>query len=92
MAGKKKKAKRNYKKEYANYQSSPEQRKKRSNRTMARRKLMAEGLVKKGDGKDVTHKDGNAKNNSRSNLGVQSKHKNRSYARTKSSRKKNPRD
>lgn len=84
--------KRNYRKEYDNYHGKPAQRKKRSNRVMARRKLAAEGLVKKGDGKDVTHKNGNAKDNKRSNLGVQAKSKNRSYARTKSAKKKNPRD
>lgn len=79
--------KRNYKKEYANYHGTAEQRKKRSNRVMARRKLMAEGKVKKGDGKDVDHKNGNALDNSRKNLRVQPKKKNRSYARTKTARK-----
>lgn len=81
-------AKRNYRKEYDNYHAKPEQRKKRSKRTVARRKLVAEGLVKKGDKKDVIHKNGNANDNSRKNLGVQSQSKNRSYARTKSARKK----
>ncbi len=42
------------------------------------------GKVRKGDGKDVAHKDNNPKNNSKSNLAVQSKSKNRSFARTKS--------
>ena len=40
------------------------------------------GLAKVGDGKDVDHKDGNTKNNSRSNLRMQPAQKNRSYART----------
>ena len=35
------------------------------------------GLVKKGDGKDVHHKDRNPRNNKRSNLRIQSKKKNR---------------
>ena len=35
------------------------------------------GKVKKGDGNDVDHKDGNPKNNSRSNLRVRDKSSNR---------------
>jgi hypothetical protein len=46
------------------------------------------GLVRKGDGKDVHHKDGNAMNNKRSNLQVKSASKNRSFPRTKSASKK----
>ena len=84
--------KRKYRQEYDNYHSSAAQRKKRSNRTMARRRLMREGVVAKGDGKDVTHKNGNAKDNSRKNLGVQKASKNRSYKRTKTAGKKNSRD
>ena len=49
------------------------------------------GKVSKGDGKDVDHKNGNAKDNKKSNLTVKSKSKNRSYARTKGAKKKNPR-
>lgn len=45
------------------------------------------GSVRKGDGKDVDHKDGNPTNNSRSNLRVKSKSSNRSFARTKNARK-----
>ena len=72
------------------YQSSDEQKKKRANRNAARAKLMKEGKVKKGDGKDVIHKNGSAKDNKRSNLGVQSKFKNRSYKRNKKAGKKDP--
>ena len=71
-------AKRDYKKEYANFHGKPEQRAKRSKRVLARRKLEAQGRVKKGDGKDVDHKDGNANNNSPSNLRVMDRHTNRS--------------
>lgn len=53
--------KRNYKKEYE-WQGTPEQIKRRSNRNKARRKLKAPR------GMEVEHKDGNANNNSRSNL------------------------
>lgn len=35
------------------------------------------GIVHKGDGKDVDHKDSNPTNNSRKNLRVQDKRKNR---------------
>ena len=68
---------RDYKKEYREYQGTPEQKKKRASRNKARRLLMKEGKVRKGDGKDVDHKDRNPLNNSKSNLRVQSKHVNR---------------
>ena len=73
------------------YESKPEQKKRRAARNAARAKLMKEGKVKKGDGKDVAHKNGNPLKNTRSNLKAQAKSKNRSYARTKSAGKKNPR-
>lgn len=47
---------RNYKTEYANYHSSPEQKRKRAMRNKARRRAEREGKVRKGDGKDVDHK------------------------------------
>ena len=77
------KKKRNYRKEYDRYQGRPEQIKRRAARNAARRKLMKSGKVRKGDGKDVAHKDNNPKNNKRSNLSVQSKSKNRSFKRNK---------
>lgn len=72
--------KRNYKKEYANYHSKPEQRKKRSKRVLARRKMEKEGKVSKGDGKDVDHKNSmrSGGGNSRKNLRVRSRSSNRS--------------
>lgn len=72
---------RDYKKEYANYQGKPTQVKKRASRNTARATLAKGGAVKKGDGKDVHHKDGNPKNNKRSNLAVTTKAKNRSFPR-----------
>lgn len=63
------------------YNARPEQKKKRAMRNAARRKLMEEGVVRKGDGKDVDHKrmlkDGGS--NARSNLRVVSKEKNRGW-------------
>ena len=81
--------KRNYKKEYANYQGTEEQKKKRAKRNAARRKAEKAGKVRKGDGKDVHHTTGNPMNNKK--LAVKPKSKNRSFARTKTARKKNPR-
>ena len=78
--------KRNYKQEAKT--ESPLRKKKRAMRNKARRVAQKAGLVKKGDGKDVHHKDGNAMNNKRSNLSVKSASKNRSYPRTKSAGKK----
>ena len=54
---------RDYRKEYDNYHSSAKQRANRSSRVLARRKLAKTGAVRRGDGKDVHHKDGNPKNN-----------------------------
>jgi hypothetical protein len=81
-------ATRNYKLEYANYQGSEEQKKKRAMRNAARREAEKKGLVKKGDGKDVDHKTPLAKggNNASGNLRVVPASKNRSFARTKTAR------
>ena len=79
--------KRNYQREYEIEPKS--RRKKRVNRNYARKKMMKKGLVKKGDGKDVHHTTGNPMNNKK--LSVKSKSKNRSFARTKTARKKNKR-
>lgn len=73
-------SKRNYRKEYDNYHGKAEQRKKRSKRVTARRKLEKTGAVKKGDGKDVDHKNPLRKGggNGKSNLRVRAKSANRS--------------
>lgn len=80
--------KRDYKQE-AKYDSKPSVKKKRASRNAARRKMAKAGLVKKGDGKDVHHVGGNALDNKK--LSVRSASANRSYARTKTAGKKNPR-
>ena len=75
-------SKRDYKKEYVQYDSKRKRVKARVNRNKARRIMKKAGLAKVGDGKDVHHKDGNTKNNKRSNLAMQKATKNRSYKRT----------
>ncbi len=69
---------RNYKKEYRDFQGKPEQIKRRAERNTARSKMESAGRVRKGDGKDVDHRDRNTSNNSKSNLRVMSKSANRS--------------
>lgn len=71
---------RDFQKEYERYHSRPEQIKRRSQRNKARRKMIASGRARKGDGKDVHHKNGMS--NSSSNLGIISKSKNRGFKRS----------
>lgn len=59
------------------YNSSPEQKKNRASRNAARRAAEKAGKVRKGDGRDVDHKNMNPKDNRKSNLQVMSKSKNR---------------
>lgn len=71
-----------YKKEYEQYQGTPEQIKKRAMRNAARAKLMKAGKVHKGDGKDVAHVkaiDKGGKNGD--GVRVESKSANRSFRR-----------
>ena len=77
----KSKTPRNYKREYKNYHSRPKQKKRRAQRNSARRKMTKAGRVRKGDGKDVDHKNRNTADNRPKNLRVVSKRKNRSYKR-----------
>jgi len=68
---------RNYRSEYKNYHAKPVQKKRRAGRNAGRNKLLASGVVSKGDKKDVHHKDRNPNNNKRSNLTVTSRTANR---------------
>lgn len=71
-----------YKKEYEQYQGKPEQIKKRAQRNAARAKLMKDGKVAKGDGKDVAHVKAFDKGGSNGDgLKVESASKNRSFKR-----------
>lgn len=81
----------NYKRDYQQenkYKAKPEQIKKRVQRNAARRKMEAAGKVRKGDGKDVDHKNGKTSDNNMGNLRAIPKSKNRSYPRTKTAGKK----
>jgi hypothetical protein len=69
---------RNYRKEYDNYHSSPEQIKRRAKRNEARRTLKNRKDIK---GKDVHHKDNNPMNNDKSNLSIVSQKFNRTEPR-----------
>jgi len=82
---------RNYRGEYDNYHKKPEQKKRRASRNTARSVMNTAGKVKKGDGKDVAHKNGNPKDNKRKNLTVKPKSINRSFARTSKAKKVNRR-
>ena len=79
----------------SNYDKKPEVMAKRASRNRARRakaKAVGGGSAKKGytmiKGKDVGHSNGNANDNSPSNLKVQSVKSNRSFPRTRNAGKK----
>lgn len=78
---------RNYKKEYQNYHAKPAAKKQRARNNAARAKMIKAGKAKKGDGKDVSHKNNDTRDNSLSNLKVESKSKNRSFKRTKKAKR-----
>ena len=81
VTGRNKPRRRNYKKE-AKFDAKPEEKKKRVNRNLARRRAIRAGRVRKGDGKDVHHVDRNALNkNGRTK--VVSASTNRSFKRNK---------
>ena len=85
---KKTKKGRNYKKEYANYQGTLKQKKRRAQRNKDRRQALREGKVSKGDGKDLHHVDGNPFNHSSSNVVLRNRSSNRSFARNNNAGKK----
>jgi hypothetical protein len=77
---------RDYKKEYDSYHAKPEQIKNRAQRNKARGMLEKEGIVHKGDGKDVDHKRPLSKGGAttRSNIVAKPKSVNRSFPRNSS--------
>ena len=80
-------AKRNYKKEYANYHSKPAQKQNRAGRNAARAAVKKSGVNVAGKG--VAHKNGNPRDNRRGNLTTQRPSQNRSFARTRTAGKRN---
>ena len=80
-----KNGKRNYSLEYDLYHSRPEQRKNRSERTIARNQANADGRTSRGDGKDLDHIKPLSKggSNAKSNTRVTTQSSNRSFARNK---------
>jgi len=72
--------KRDYDMEYRNYHGKPKQRKERAARTKAREEMKKKGIVKKGDGKDIDHKNPlrSGGSNGINNLRVRNKSENRS--------------
>ena len=78
---------RNYRQEYDRYQGTAAQKKRRAGRNKARRIMVAKGKAKKGDGKDVAHKDNNPLNSVAKNIRMESKKSNRSFKRTKKARR-----
>lgn len=80
-----KNGKRDYKKQYEEYDGKESVKKDRAKRNGARRQMEREGKVSKGDGNDVDHKKPLSKggSNSRSNLRVRSSSSNKSFARKK---------
>tara|TARA_R100000951_G_C2592027_1_gene165359 strand:- start:597 stop:854 length:258 start_codon:yes stop_codon:yes gene_type:complete len=79
---------RDYKAEYAKYQGTPEQKKRRAMRNKARRYAIKTGQARKGDGRDVHHRNGNPMDFNPNNLQVKPASDNRSFARTKKATKK----
>ena len=79
----KKQRKRDYRKEYDDYHGTPKQRKNRSSRVLARRKMIKKVGMGAVNGKDVDHKDGNPRNNSDQNLRILAIKKNRASKKKK---------
>ncbi len=75
---KKKKGQRDYAREYELTHSSTAAKKDRAGRNKTRRQAERDGLVSKGDGMDVHHRDGNPRNVSKKNRQVMKKSLNRS--------------
>ena len=71
------KKKRNYRKEYDTYHAKPSQKKARASCNSARKKMAKSGKVRKGDGREVDHKNGDPRDNRRKNLRVVSRRTNR---------------
>lgn len=69
---------RDYKAEYAKFHSSTASKRDRASRNKVRRAAERKGIVRKGDGRDIDHVNGNPRDNRSSNLRVTSRSHNRS--------------
>ena len=77
VGGKRKRTAAGIKHEYEQYQSSAKAKAERASRNSARRAALKKGLVHKGDGKDVDHRNSRPTDNRASNLRVMSASANR---------------
>ena len=68
---------RNYRKEYDEYHGTEEQKKNRASRNAARRDAVKKHGKSKMNGKEVDHKNGNPRDNSKKNLQIISRSANR---------------
>lgn len=59
------------------YNSKPSSKKDRASRNAARAEAIRDGKVRKGDGKDIDHKNSNPRDNSKGNTQVMDRSKNR---------------
>lgn len=70
------------------YNGSPTQKKRRAERNASRRKMEKAGKVRKGDGKEVDHRNKDTSDQSKKNLRVRNKSENRADNRGTGGRKK----
>lgn len=83
---------RDYISERKNYHGKPEQMARNASRKRARRAAIKAGIISENDPRDIGHSNGRPTDNRLVNLVPQTVRSNRSFARTKTARKKNPRD
>ena len=70
------------------FNAQPEQKKRRAERNASRRKMVEAGKARKGDGKDVDHRNHNTGDQKMSNLKMMDKSKNRAKNQHSASYKK----